>query len=202
MSVGDSTESAAGSGPSLEQRAARGELPSWAEAGPERREHMARVAALLGTWAEQLGLPERERVRWRAVGWLHDALRDAPAERLREQVPERFRSFPPPLLHGPAAAERLTGHLDPAALNAIRYHTVGHPDLDRLGRALYLADFLEPGRDFLRDWREQLRARMPHHLDEVLVEVLGARVRHLVEERRPLRPETAEFWSALVERPA
>jgi hypothetical protein len=40
---------------------------------------------------------------------------------------------------------------------------------------------------------------MPHEMDAVLVEVLASRLRHLVEGRRPIRPETAAFWSAVVE---
>lgn len=159
---------------------------------------MERVADLLGRWAEALHLDAPEVARWRAVGWLHDALRDAAPERLRGELPAEFRDLPPLVLHGPAAAERLRGDLDESALNAIRYHTLGHRSLDRLGRALYLADFLEPGREFLEEWRASLRERMPHDLDAVLREVVAARLRHLVEARRPIREETAGFWSSLV----
>jgi HD superfamily phosphohydrolase YqeK len=186
---------------SVVEAAARGELPDWAVASPPRRAHMARVASLLSAWAETLDLPESDRVRWAAVGWLHDALRDAPPEELRREVPEELRHLPGPALHGPAAAERLKEIDDPALLQAIRYHTIGHPSLDRLGKALYLADFLEPGRDFEIDWRASLSARMPAEMDEVLLEVLGARLQHLVEVRKTIRPETAAFWSANVKRP-
>ncbi|HEX2093545.1 MAG TPA: HD domain-containing protein [Longimicrobiaceae bacterium] len=178
--------------------AARGDLPAWTEASPERREHMSRVAALLAQWAEAAELGPDERDRWVAVGWLHDALRDADPARLRREVPERFRDLPDPVLHGPAAAERLAGEADPEVCDAVRYHTLGHPGFGRLGKALYLADFLEPGRDFEPEWRAALTARMPRELDEVLVEVLGARIRHLVSRRKPVSPETAAFWSAVV----
>jgi HD superfamily phosphohydrolase YqeK len=177
--------------------AARGDLPGWACAGAHRREHMSRVAALLATWAEELGLDQRDRERWLAVGWLHDVLRDAPGEALRPEVPPDLSDLPAAVLHGPAAAERLRGDTDDEMLQAIRYHTIGHPSLGTLGRALYLADFLEPGRTFEVSWREALRERMPEDLREVLVEVLAARIRHLIDARKPVRPETAAFWSAL-----
>lgn len=160
---------------------------------------MARVAELLGRWADELDLPPAEGVRWRAAGWLHDALRDAPAEELRAEVPEEMRDLPGPLLHGPAASERLRGDADEALLRAVRYHTIGHPSLDRLGRALYLADFLEPGRNFEVEWRASLAERTPHDMGAVLVEIVAARIRHLLDERSPIRPETAAFWSSLVE---
>jgi HD superfamily phosphohydrolase YqeK len=183
---------------SLVAAAARGQLPPWAEAGPERREHIARVAALMDEWAERLELPAAERERWAAVAWLHDALRDADPASLRPLLPAAFSAFPDPLLHGPAAAARLGDEVDDEMADAIRYHTIGHPALGQLGRALYLADFLEPGRDFLADRRESLRARMPHEMNEVLIEVLTARLAHLVRGRKPIRPETAAFWSDAV----
>jgi len=181
------------------ERAARGELPAWAEASESRRAHMARVAALLGAWSEELGLPEAEQVRWVAVAWLHDALRDADPETLRGQVPAAMSGLPGPLLHGPAVAERLRseGVADEEILAALTYHTLGHPGLGTLGQALYAADFLEPGRDLLNDWRETLRVRMPEELGDVVRELLAARIVHLVERGSPMRPETVAFWNSL-----
>lgn len=184
--------------PEVVRAAARGELPAWAQAGPRRREHMGRVSALLGEWADAAGLGPADRARWVAAGWLHDALREADPAQLSAEVPERFRSLPGPVLHGPAVAERLAGEVDPELCDAMRYHTLGWAGFGSLGKALYLADFLEPGRDFEKEWRASLAARMPAEMDEVLVEVLGARIRNLVERRRPVSPETVAFWSALV----
>lgn len=181
------------------EAAARGDLPSWSRVTAARREHVARVSALTGEWADVLDLSPVDRTRWRAAGTLHDALRDASEPELRSVLGRRFTDLHPALLHGPAAALCLSGEADEALLMAIRYHTLGHPELDRLGRALYLADFLEPARDFAREWRESLRSRMPAHLDEVLREVVAARIQHLLVERKPLRPETAAFWTALTE---
>ena len=183
----------------LVERAARGELPSWAEASPSRREHMARVAALLDGWAVALGVPDQERVRWAAAAWLHDALRDADPATLRGRLPPDAAALPGLLLHGPAAAERLRvdGVRDGELLAAIAWHTLGHPDLGTLGRALYAADFLEPGRDLLNEWRAGLRRRAPVQLTAVVREILGARIAHLVGRGSVLRPETISFWNAL-----
>ena len=170
--------------------AARGELPDWARASEKRRAHIARVAALLGAWAEGLGLPEEERTRWLAAGWLHDVLREADPDELRPLVPDAFRHLPGKLLHGPAAAERLDGEADAELLDAIRYHTLGSARFGRLGRALYLADFLEPGRRYEPEWTASLRDRMPHDMAAVMREVVEARVRHVTESGSILHPET------------
>jgi HD superfamily phosphohydrolase YqeK len=197
MSAADSTDPGLQNLSPVELDAARGQLPEWARATPPRRAHMARVAALLEQWASELQLGQSEVLRWAAIGWLHDALRDADPRELRAVVRPEERELPGSILHGPAAAALLEGQVDQRCLRAIRYHTIGHPSLDRMGRALYLADFLEPGREFLPDWRVELRARMPGELDTVLMEVLATRIRHLLDSRKPISPETAAFWSQL-----
>ncbi|HYH82055.1 MAG TPA: HD domain-containing protein [Longimicrobium sp.] len=179
--------------PPIVRDAARGELPAWTQAKPSRREHMARVAALMRAWAEALGLPASEVARWTAAGYLHDALRDASPDALRPEVPEAFRELPGKLLHGPAAAERLKGQVDDEILAAVRCHTVGSPKFGPLGRALYLADFLEPGREFSPEWTASLRGRMPGEMDAVLREVVEARIGYVMRNGATVHPETRAF---------
>lgn len=186
----------------LIDRAARGELPAWAVVSPDRRAHAARVAMLMDTWAVALGLSAGDRLRWRAAAWLHDALRDAKPETLRPLIASDPHDLPDPMLHGPAAASRLEadGVDDPPLLAAIAWHTIGHPTLDRLGQMLYVADFLEPGRPYQPVWRAARRARMPAALQAVLVEVAAARLDHLLDSRRAIRPESLAFWNSVVAR--
>lgn len=156
------------------------------------------MARLLDAWAGALDLPPRERRRWRAAGLLHDALRDAPTDELRRGggLPE----WPDPLLHAPACAERLRGEGvdDAPLLLAVSHHPVGHPDFGPLGDHLYLADFLEPGREFARERRAELRERMPGDRDEVLVSAVAMRIEHLLEERSRLMPESVHYWNSRV----
>lgn len=168
--------------------------------GPRRREHIERVAGLLDSWAEELDLAAVERQRWRAVGYLHDALRDAVPTELRPLVPEADR-MPGSLLHGLAAAARLRaeGVDDEELLAAVAFHTIGDPGFRRLGRALYAADFLEPGRTFLAERRAEIRARAPQEMDSVVRDVAGERIRDQVRRGLPLHPRTVAFWNALVE---
>ncbi len=180
--------------------AAEGRLPGWVEVTPERRQHMARVAELMGEWATRLGLSSDDRTRWRATGWLHDSLRDADAERLRPGLDAPFRDLPVSFLHGPAAAMRLEaeGVEDDEMLDAIRYHTLGRANPGRLGRMLIMADFLEPGRSEEPAWRASLRSRMPEAEAEVFAAVVGTRLRLGLERGKPLRPEFVEMWNTLV----
>jgi 2-amino-4-hydroxy-6-hydroxymethyldihydropteridine diphosphokinase len=178
-----------------------GELPEWTRAGRRRREHMARVSELLREWARAAGEKGVEVARWTAVGLLHDVLREARGSELRPLLPPAFRDAPKNLLHGPAAAFYLEreGVRDYEFLDAIRYHTIGHPGMGRLGRALFAADFLEPGRKLRPRFRARLRERMPDDLDAVVREILGARIQVLVDADSGIRPETVNFWNVLVD---
>jgi HD superfamily phosphohydrolase YqeK len=179
--------------------AAEGRLPAWAQLTRRRSGHIERVAALLGEWADALDLEAVDRIRWRAVGFLHDALREATPDELRPFVPPTFRHLMPKLLHGPAAAERLRqdGVDDEPLLRAIAYHTIGHPELDDMGRALFIADYIEPGRKYEPAKLAAMRARMPAARTDVLRQVLHARMERLLKEGRPIRSETAAFWNSL-----
>lgn len=183
----------------LVELAGCGQLPAWAELGEKRRRHTERVAGLLDDWAIAGGLPPDERTRWIAAGYLHDAVKEKPAEELRALLSGQDRALPDPLLHGPAVAEimRREGVHDAELLLALAYHTLGHPEFGRVGWALYAADFLEPGRDFANEWRAGLRARMPGEMTEVMKEIMGARIIHLIEHGRPVRQPTVSFWNLI-----
>ena len=161
---------------------------------------MARVAALLDLWAASLGLSDDQRARWRAAGHLHDSLRDEEPGTLVARVPPTLQGLPGAVLHGPAAAERLRigGVEDGELLTAVAFHTLGDPRMKALGRAVYAADFLEPGRSFLAPWRAELRERMPDDLDDVVTEIARARIGRLVERGAEVHPSTVDFWNALV----
>lgn len=161
-------------------------LPSWAIVTPERRAHIERVARLLAEWAAALDVPPAEGERWLRAAWLHDALRDAPA------VTE--------LDHGPLCADRLVrdGERDEGVLDAVRYHSLGYAGWDAVGRMLYLADYLEPGRRFDTTVRTALRGRMPGERETVLRDVARRRIEWIIRSNWCLKPETVAFWNALV----
>lgn len=181
--------------------AAAGVLPDWAVAGHSRERHMRRVAALMTDWSCALDLSRADRIRWSAAGLLHDVLRDATPAALLPLVPPLLRDLPPSLLHGPAAAVTLREHgvADESLLNAVMYHPIGHPDLDALGRALFIADHIEPGRTHDPQGLAVLRARMPAAADAVVRDVLCRRIRYQLNRAGQLRAETIAFWNVLTE---
>lgn len=172
-------------------------LPDWAVVGPDRRAHIARVAALIGAWAAEMRIADVEASAWRDAALWHDALRDAPEADLRGLAPDS--SYPAPLLHGPAAAARIArdGERRQDVLDAIRYHTVGCRGWSRTGRALYMADYLEPGREFGRPDRAFLARQVPHDFDGVFRQVVRQRLEWALREGNAVYPETAELWNSV-----
>ncbi len=174
------------------------DLPSWAVVEPERAGHIARVAELMDAWARAAGRSAAERGRWHRAALFHDALRDADPDALRAHVGEEVR-LPPALWHGPAAAAlaALHGETDEGVLSAVRWHTVGWRGWDGVGKALYLADYLEPGRTHDAD-RSALAGRVPNEFDAVLRDVASRRVSWLLRSGKPIARQTWDFWNGLV----
>lgn len=172
-------------------------LPTWAVVGDKRRAHIARVVALLDSWAERMALPPERRAAWCDAGWWHDALRDADELTLRDMTGDRVS--PVGLLHGPAAALRLEalGEQRGDVLEAIRWHTVGHDGWTDTGRALYMADFLEPGRTFMQSDRAFLASLVPVAFDRVFRQVVRLRLEWAIREGKGLSPDTVALWNGV-----
>ncbi|MDB4911032.1 MAG: hypothetical protein JWO39_1855 [Gemmatimonadetes bacterium] len=173
------------------------ELPAWGVASPRRRAHIARVTELALSWADALRVDKAERDAWGDAARWHDALRDAGEAELRAIVPHL--DWPASLLHGPAAAARLAenGERRTAVLDAIFWHTVGNARWDRTGRVLYMADFLEPGRQFDRKERATLAASVPDDLDGTFRKVVKLRLGEKIASGDPLLPETMALWESV-----
>jgi len=173
------------------------ELPAWAQVSDKRREHIARVVALLQTWTGALRLPPDETSRWVTAGALHDALRDAPEPMLRALTGDGSRAAE--LLHGPAAAVRAQqdGEQRQDVLDAVRFHTVGCRGWQRTGRALYMADFLEPGRKFLIAERGYLAKQVAHDFDGTFRATVRLRLEWSLNQGGELFPESVELWNAV-----
>lgn len=173
------------------------ELPVWAKVTPRRFAHISRVTALIESWADEMRIAADERECWRDAALYHDALRDAPAEELREIVDDH--TIPDELLHGPAAAVVLAraGETRTDVLEAVRWHTVGCRRWQRCGRALYMADYLEPGRPFGAADRAYLASRVPADFDATLRQVVRERLAWMLREGYELPPETVGLWNEL-----
>lgn len=169
----------------------------------KRYGHTLRVADTAGDLARVHGL-DRDRTRLAAL--LHDAARERrPEEFLRLAdawglpigEPERQS---PKLLHGPVAAElarRELGVDDGEVLEAVRAHTTGRPLMGKIALALYVADKIEPARDYPSV--ERLRSLAGEDLYKAAAESLRRSIDHNERRERQIHPasrETLEWLEA------
>ena len=169
----------------------------------KRYGHTLRVADTAEKLARAHGLDE-ERARLAAL--LHDAARETGPEeflRLADELempigePERES---PKLLHGPVAAElarRELGIEDEEVLEAVRAHTTGKPGMGPIALVLYVADKIEPARDYPSVGR--LREQAREDLHGAAAESLRRAIAHNEERGRATHPaslETLEWLEA------
>lgn len=91
------------------------------------------------------------------------------------------RSNPTALLHAKAGAylaEHKYGVTDEDILNAIRYHTTGRPDMSKLEKIIYIADYIEPGRKQLAEL-EMIRRIAFQDLDWTMEKILANTLAYL-----------------------
>lgn len=158
----------------------------------KRYAHTIRVADTAETLARLHGLDAN---RTRLAALLHDAARELKpgdylslAEDWELPVGEPERESPK-LLHGPVAAElarRELGVGDEEVLEAVRVHTVGSPGMGPLALAVYVADKIEPARDYPSVAR--LRELAERDLREAAAEALRRTRDHNEERGRPTHP--------------
>jgi predicted HD superfamily hydrolase involved in NAD metabolism len=89
---------------------------------------------------------------------------------------------------GAELARELFGVQDCAIAGAIRKHTVGAAAMSPLDCILYLADSLEPGRDFAE--REGIATLAFHDLNAAMRETIASSIQYLKERSLPVAPET------------
>lgn len=177
---------------------------------PRRLEHIRGVAATARRLARTYGVDERKAY---AAGLLHDwdkGLDDAGIRQrvrdlgLEEAIGPWVVENMPQVLHGPTAAADLGRRFPeiPAdVLRAIERHTVAAEDMGPLDMVLYVADALEPGRQFGRI--DELRAAEGAvDLEELFFLTYEYWVYLLLERRRMMHPDTIHIWNTYVARRA
>ena len=146
-------------------------------------ETQARIAALLHDctkkldMAQQLALCER-------YGIMLDELEQRALKLLHSKT-------------GAAIARDVFG-VEDAVYDAILYHTTGKPDMTRLEKIIYLADYIEPTRDF--PGVDELRKTVYEDLDKGLLMGLTMTIEEMEEMGNPVHHLTRDARDYLLKR--
>lgn len=169
-----------------------------------RLAHVYRVVDTARDLADRFGAPRGEA---EVAALMHDYARAMPEADLLEHARRRgllvdpVEELQPQLLHGSVAAALLAeaGLVDsPAVLDAIRWHTTGRSGMSLLEKVIWLADYIEPGRQFAGV--EQVREAATRDLDEALLLALDQTISFVLQRRWLLHTYTVHARNGLLPR--
>ncbi|MEN6348548.1 MAG: bis(5'-nucleosyl)-tetraphosphatase (symmetrical) YqeK [Syntrophomonas sp.] len=159
-----------------------------------RFEHSLRVAQVAGDLAEKYG---QNKEKARLTGILHDYAKGMSSPELLSLAEENHlicdeldRQLPD-LLHGPVGAVLVNKQLgieDGEILKAISLHTMGSTHMSLMDKIIFLADMIEPGRDY--PGMERLACLVFRDLDEGMLYGLESTIKYCLDQRRILHPQT------------
>lgn len=138
-----------------------------------------------------------DRSKARLAGMLHDLARLYSPDRLLAECERRamhigaLERANPILLHAPLSAQLASedfGVVDPEVLSAIEKHTLADGQMSSLDCVLYLADGLEPGRDYPE--RASIARLAQTDLNEAMRRMLLASLEYLRAKQLPTAPQT------------
>lgn len=177
----------------------------WAEAqlDDDRLAHVRGVVATVTDLAARY-TPEHV-ARLRLAAWIHDVAKgwdDAAlldyAERHELPVTPGDRAMPL-LLHGAVAYRLAAAHFgldDPLIESACRLHTTGAPEMTVTDKILYVADLIEPTREFKSVARLRCAAR--RDLDEATLRGVDVVLKRLIRKQRSIDPRALALHNHLV----
>ena len=148
---------------------------------------------------------DEERAELAILG--HDVARASKKSEILRQA-DRFGMSPldierkaPVMLHGPVGAELLRhedGLDDGEILDAVRYHTTGHPTLTQLGLLVFISDKLEPRKIKSYPYQQELRHIANESLSQAVLEFLCRESALRLQRRKPVHPASVATINALL----
>lgn len=169
---------------------------------PDRVAHVLGCRDTARELARLWGADEEDAAR---AGMLHDITKaiDGPLQltvcTAYGEILDGFSQANPKTLHaltGSLVAQRIFGE-NPAVVAAIRSHTTGKANMNTLEKIIYVADYMEPNRNF--PGVEQLRSLAYSNLDKALKLGLEMTLSMLKEQGRDISPESSEALRYLQE---
>jgi len=169
---------------------------------PKRLQHSIGVSE---TAEELAGIFGCDKDKARVAGLLHDVAREIPVHELLPRahafgiVMSDIDRAEPILLHASIAAKLVQadfGINDAEIFQAIRLHTIGGLHMSLLDKIIYVADAIEPGRQF--GDLEEIRAIARIDLDKALLMTLDQSIQYILKRGGLLHPATIEARNELL----
>lgn len=105
----------------------------------------------------------------------------------------------PQILHGWVAAilaKDLMGVVDEEIINAVKYHTTARKSMSKLEKIIYIADYIEPNRDY--PGVEELRKATFSNLDKGLLMGIDNTITFVIKQGQLVHPLTLDARNYLI----
>ncbi len=105
----------------------------------------------------------------------------------------------PAVIHAPLGARHAReeyGVDDVEILDAIEFHTVGRADMTLMDKIIYVADMIEPTRDFRGVGK--LRRLAGKNIDDAFIACLKESIEHNAKKESVIHPNTLEAWNYMM----
>ncbi|WP_417899519.1 bis(5'-nucleosyl)-tetraphosphatase (symmetrical) YqeK [Bacillus haimaensis] len=115
---------------------------------------------------------------------------------LEQNMPKDLLAHHDELWHAPVGAylvEKEVGIKDKDVLEAIKCHTSGKINMTTLDKILYVADYIEPGRDF--PGVEEVRETAKASLDIAMIQAMKNTISYLLKRNQPVYPDTFHAYN-------
>jgi predicted HD superfamily hydrolase involved in NAD metabolism len=135
----------------------------------------------------------------RIAGLLHDCAKSAGKDEIYKAlekynvVPDDIQKKTPVLLHsilGPFYAKEYYGVEDMEILDAIRWHTTGRAGMTMLEKIIFVADYIECGRNF--EGVEEARKQAYKDIELCIVICCDSTIRYILQKGTLLHPDIIE----------
>lgn len=172
------------------------------ELSKERYVHSIGVMETSINLAKKYGASENKAA---IAGLLHDCAKDIPEEEQLKLAIEfgilldDISATEKVLIHGPLGAKIVEikfGIKDKEILRAIEIHTTGDENMSLLDKIIYIADYIEPNRNF--PGVEDIRETTFNDLDEGVLKGLNSTIRYILEKNSLLHPKTVAARNSLL----
>ncbi|MDX5476012.1 MAG: bis(5'-nucleosyl)-tetraphosphatase (symmetrical) YqeK [Bacillaceae bacterium] len=134
----------------------------------------------------------------------HDYAKFRPKEEMKQiiidqNMPHDLLEHNDELWHAPVGAylvEKEVGISDKEILDAIKWHTSGRINMSKLEKIVFLADYIEPGRDF--PGVEEVRSMAEVDLNKAVAQSLRNTIKFLLERNQLVYPDTLHSYNYMV----
>lgn len=172
------------------------------EIGKKRYAHSIRVMEV-GLKLSHIYKEDEEKVRIAArlhdCGRIQDKVELLKSVRSFDMILDRYMKHNMELVHGPLGAkiaERKYKIKDREILDAIKYHTTGRENMTLLEKIIYIADYIEPGRDF--QGIEEIRQLAYKDIDKSIIMAMDKTINFLIDNKNLIHTRTLEARNYLI----